>query len=39
LTVVLAVWAALPRESNLSPGNLDAVDAYFTEQINTGVAC
>jgi hypothetical protein len=33
LTVVLAVWAALPRESTLSPGNLNAVDAYFTEQI------
>jgi len=33
LTVVLAVWASLPREDHLRPGDLDDVDRFFTGQI------
>jgi hypothetical protein len=32
-TIALAIWAALPRESSISPGDLEQVNAYFTEQI------
>lgn len=33
LTVALAIWASLPRDSLISPGDLEQVNAYFTEQI------
>lgn len=33
LTVVLAIWASIPREIELWPGELESVDRFFTGQI------
>lgn len=33
LTVVLGVWATIPRTDDLHPGDLEDVDRFFSEQI------
>ena len=33
LTVILAVWASMPRTDEVRPGDLDDVDRFFTAQI------